>query len=112
MDFTLPLALAATGGASQQGGMGAMLVPMLLIFAIFYFLMVRPQQRKEKERQKTIDSLRAGTRVLFAGGIIGTIAEVKQNTFVIKVDDGVKLEVARGAVIRTLADDEAPATAE
>jgi preprotein translocase subunit YajC len=105
----LPLAQAA---APQQGGIGTMLVPMLLIFAIFYFLMVRPQQRKEKERQKTIEALRAGARVLFAGGLIGTITEVKQNTFVIEIDHGTKVEVVRGAVIRALKDDETPASAE
>ena len=105
----LPLAQAA---APQQGGIGTMLVPMLLIFAIFYFLMVRPQQRKEKERQKTIEALRAGVRVLFAGGLIGTITEVKQNTFVIEIDHGTKVEVVRGAIIRSLKDDETPASAE
>ncbi|MBR4611412.1 MAG: preprotein translocase subunit YajC [Kiritimatiellae bacterium] len=105
----LPLAQAA---APQQGGIGTMLVPMLLIFAIFYFLMVRPQQRKENERQKTIEALRAGARVLFASGLIGTITEVKQNTFVIEIDHGTKVEVVRGAVIRALKDDETPASAE
>ena len=85
-----------------------MMVPMLIIFAIFYFLMVRPQQRKEKERQKAIEALRAGTRVLFAGGLIGTISEVKQNTFIVEIDRGVKIEIARNAVIRPLAADETP----
>lgn len=111
MSTILPLAQAAAGAPSGQGGMGAMLVPMVIIFAIFYFLMVRPQQRKEKERQKTIESLRAGTRVLFAGGLIGTISEVKQNTFVIELEKG-SVEVARGAIIRALKDDETPAAAE
>lgn len=101
-----PLAQAAA--PAQQGGFGAMMVPMLIIFAIFYFLMVRPQQRKEKERQKTIETLRAGTRILFAGGLIGTISEVKQNTFVVEIDRGVKIEVVRNAVIRPLAADETP----
>ena len=85
-----------------------MMVPMLIIFAIFYFLMVRPQQRKEKERQKAIEALRAGTRVLVAGGLIGTISEVKQQTFVVEIDRGVKIEIARGAVQRPLAENETP----
>lgn len=108
----LPLPLAAAAGGPPQGGMGTMLVPMLIIFAIFYFLMIRPQQRKEKERQKTIEALRAGTRILFAGGLIGTISEVRQNTFIVEIDKGVKVEVARGAVQRPLAADETPAAVE
>lgn len=105
-----PLAQAA--GSAPQGGIGTMFVPMIIIFAIFYFLMVRPQQRKEKERQKAIDAMRAGARVLFAGGLIGTIVEVKQSTFVIEIDKDVKVEVARGAVQRALSADETPAAAE
>lgn len=105
-------AAEAAGPAGQpQGGMG-MLVTMLIIFAIFYFLMIRPQQRKEKERRKTIDALRAGQRILFAGGFIGRVAEVKQNTFVVEIAAGTKVEIARGAVSAVLGDDEAPAEPE
>ena len=82
---------------AQQGGMG-MLVPMLLIFAIFYFMMIRPQQRKEKERRKMIDELRAGAKVVFAGGFIGTIKEAKEKTFLIEIAPGVSVEVARASV--------------
>ena len=95
-----------------QGNPFGMLVTMGLIFAIFYFMLIRPQQRKEKERKKTIESLRAGQKVLFAGGLIGTIAEVREHTFVIEVAKGVSLEVARGAVTRLLQDGETPAVEE
>ena len=88
---------AAKPAAAQGGGMG-MLVPMLLIFAIFYFMMIRPQQRKEKERRKMIEELRAGARVVFAGGFIGTIREAKEKTFVIEIAPGVSVEVARSSV--------------
>ena len=83
--------------AAQGGGMG-MLVPMLLIFAIFYFMMIRPQQRKEKERRKMIEELRAGAKVVFAGGFIGTIKEAKEKTFAIEIANGVVVEVARASV--------------
>ena len=82
----------------QQGGLGGMLIPMLLLFGVFYFMMIRPQQRKEKERQKMISELRAGKRVVFAGGLIGTIAEAKEQTFIIEFCPGTKVEVARAAV--------------
>jgi preprotein translocase subunit YajC len=91
----------------QSGGMG-MLVPMLLIFAIFYFMMIRPQQRKEKERRKMIEELRAGARVLFSGGMIGKIVEAKEKTFKIEIAGDVVVEVARASV-QGLAAEEAPA---
>ena len=102
---------AAKPAAAQGGGMG-MLVPMLLIFAIFYFMMIRPQQRKEKERRKMIEELRAGARVVFAGGLIGTIREAKEKSFMIEIAPGVSVEVARSSVVG-LAEDPtqaAPAT--
>ena len=99
--------LAQAEAAAPQGNPYGMLITMALIFAIFYFMMVRPQQRKEKERRKTIETLRAGQRVIFAGGFIGTIAEVKQYTFIIETVSG-KIEIARGAVSRLLKDDETP----
>ena len=99
--------LAQAEAAAPQGNPYGMLITMALIFAIFYFMMVRPQQRKEKERRKTIETLRAGQRVIFAGGLIGTIAEVKQYTFIIETVSG-KIGIARGAVSRLLKDDETP----
>ena len=94
--------------APMAGGMGQFL-PLILIFAILYFIMIRPAQRKEKERKKEISELRAGTKVLFAGGLIGTIVEVKTSTFRVEVSDGVVLEIARGAVQRSLQANESPA---
>ena len=103
----LPVIAQAEAAAAPQNSPYGMLITMALIFAIFYFMMVRPQQRKEKERRKTIETLRAGQRVIFAGGLIGTIAEVKQYTFIIETVSG-KIEIARGAVTRLLKDDETP----
>ena len=68
-------AAAAAPAQPQQQSPFGMLVPMLLILAIFYFMMIRPQQRKEKERRKMIDELRAGAKIVFAGGLMGTIQE-------------------------------------
>jgi preprotein translocase subunit YajC len=94
---------SAAGGGLQMIGM------MVLVFAIFYFMMIRPQQRKEKERQKLIAELRAGQRVLFAGGLVGTVVESRPYTFMIEIANGVRIEVARGAVSRVLKDGEAAA---
>lgn len=91
------------------GGFGQML-PLILIFGILYFIMIRPAQRKEKERKKEINEMRAGTKVLFGGGIIGVITEVKDATFHVRVADDVVLEIARGAVQRIVTGNEIPTT--
>ena len=83
------------------------MMPVLLI-AIFYFMFLRPQQRKEKERRKMIDELRAGAKVIFSGGIIGTIQEASEKTFVIETASGATMEVLRSAV-QGLYGAEAPA---
>ena len=88
---------AAPAGAPQQSGFG-MMIPMLLILAIFYFMMIRPQQRKEKERQKMIEELRAGAKIIFAGGLIGVIQEATEKTFKVEIAPGVAVEVARSSV--------------
>lgn len=87
----------AAAAAPQQGGFG-MMIPMLLILAIFYFMMIRPQQRKEKERRKMIDELRAGAKIVFAGGLMGTIVEATEKTFKVEICAGTTVEIDRGCV--------------
>ena len=94
--------------ATQQGSTWTMPVMLLLMFGLFYVMMIRPQQRKEKERRKMIEELRAGAKVIFAGGFIGTIVEAKEKTFKIEIAGDVVVEVARAAV-QGLAAEEAPA---
>ena len=84
--------LANAGGSPWAGFM----MPLLLI-AIFYFMFIRPQQRKEKERRKMIDELRAGAKIIFAGGIIGTIVEATEKSFIVETTDG-RMEVLRTCV--------------
>jgi preprotein translocase subunit YajC len=102
-NLTMALAQAAPAGGNSLMGM---LIPMVLIFGIFYFMMIRPQQRKEKERQRMISELRAGQRVLFAGGLIGKVAECREHLFLITIANGVNVEVARGAISRVLQEGE------
>lgn len=97
---------AAAAQQQAGGGMLTTLFPFILLFGIFYFMLIRPQQRKEKERQKMISELRAGRRVSFAGGLMGTIVEAKEQTFMIEIAPGMVIEVIRGAVIAAI--DEAP----
>jgi len=88
--------------AQAGGGLGQMMMPMVLIFGIMYFMMIRPQQRKEKERRAMINSVKTGDRVIFSGGILGNVTNVKETMLVVKVADNVKVEILRAAVSRVL----------
>jgi preprotein translocase subunit YajC len=83
-----------------QGGLGALggLLPMLLIIGVFYILLIRPQQKRQRELQETISQLKAGDRVVTTGGIIGTITTVRDASFLIRSADKSILEIARSAV--------------
>jgi preprotein translocase subunit YajC len=101
------------GGAQGQGGNPlTMFVPMIIIFGIFYFMLIRPQQRKEKERKEMISNVKSGERVVFSGGIYGTVTNIKDKTLVIKIAENVKIEVARGAVNQVLGPGERTGTDE
>jgi len=98
----LMLAMAGGPGGKGQGSPAGMFVPLMILVAIFYFMVIRPQQRKEKQRKAMIAEIKSGQRIMFSGGILGTVTNAKENTLVVKVADGVKIEIARGAVSRVL----------
>ena len=100
---------AAPAAAPQQSGGMGMMIPMLLILAIFYFMMIRPQQRKEKERRRMIDELRAGAKIVFAGGLMGTIVEATDKTFRVEISPGTTIEIARGCVTAVIPSEGAEA---
>ncbi len=104
------LAMAPTpaGGQNPQSPV-FMFGWMAIMIALFYFMLIRPQRRREKERQALLSAVKSGDRVLFAGGIIGVVANVKEKTLVVKVGDKQKLEVIRGAVTQVLEKGELPA---
>ena len=100
-------------GGQGQGGSGMLMMGyMVIIFALFYFMMIRPQQKREKERRAMVDSIKAGDRVMFCGGMIGIVATVKDQMLVIKVSETTKVDIVRSAVIRVLGKDEVPASVE
>ncbi len=103
------LAMAAPSGegAQQQSPM-FMFGWLAIMIAIFYFILIRPQQRKEKERKALLEAVKTGDRVMFGGGILGTVTNVKDKILTIKIADKVKIEVARGAVTQVLDKGEAP----
>ena len=83
-----------------QSGLGglAQLLPIFLIIAVFYFLLIRPQQKRQRQLQDTIASLKIGDRVVTTGGIIGVITTVRETSFLIRSADKSILEIARTAV--------------
>ncbi len=74
------------------------LLPLIFLFVVFYFLLIRPQRKKQIEHQKMIESLKKNDEVVTVGGIHGTIINVKEKTFIIRVDDNVKIEVDKSSV--------------
>src|SRR5439155_13107415 len=80
------------------GGLGGAMLPMILIFCVFYLLLIRPQQKKQRQLQATIGELKAGDKVVTTGGIIGTITAVRDTSFLIRSADKSILEIARSAV--------------
>ena len=76
------------------------IVPLLMIFVIFYFLLIRPQQKKEKNRLSMLKSIKKNDEVVTAGGMHGIVLNVKDSTITLRIDDNVKVEVDKDAVSR------------
>ena len=91
---------AADGAAAPQGG-SMMWIMLILIFAVMWFLMIRPQRKQQKELQKFRDGIKKGDKVVTVGGIYGTVEQVDENgTVLIKVDGDVKLRVAKASLVK------------
>ena len=80
------------------GGIGSFFVPLIFIFIIMYFVMIRPQKKRQEQQQKLIAGLKTGDRVVTNAGIHGLIANVKESTVLVKVADNVKIEIDKSAV--------------
>ena len=88
-------------------------LPLILIFVVFYFLLIRPQQRKAKDHRTMLDALRRGDRVVTGGGIIGTVARVDNPEEVtVDIADGVRVRVLRGTITSVLAKPDPAAARE
>lgn len=91
------LAMAPPSGQSGESGLMSFL-PMILIFVAFYFLLIAPQRKKQKQHEKMIQSLEKGAKVKTVGGMFGTITGVKDDCFVIRIAENVKVEISKEAV--------------
>jgi preprotein translocase subunit YajC len=101
--FALALAQTAPTGGAPQGGnplgacgaQGSMFLPMIMIFVVFYFMLIRPQQKKQNELQSWLKSLKKGDEVVTTGGLIGKISGLTENTVTLEVQEKVRLKVMR-----------------
>ena len=92
------LQAAGTGGA-QQGSPWTSLLPFVLIIVVFWFFLIRPQNKKAKEQQKFRDNLQKGDKIVTIGGIHGKVEEVKEHTVLVSVDHNTKIEFEKSAII-------------
>jgi preprotein translocase subunit YajC len=100
LNFTPNNPIFAMMPASPEGGANpfSMLLPIVGMLAIFYFLLIRPQQKRQKEMQKMIEALRKGDKVVTASGIVGTVAGLRDDMIVLQIADNVKIEMLKSAV--------------
>jgi preprotein translocase subunit YajC len=107
------LAQAANGAAGQGGGMAGLMqfAPLVLIFIVFYFLMIRPQQKRQKEHQATVRAAKRGDRIVTSGGILGVISKANEadNDVEVEIAQGVKVRVVRSAISEVLNRNPEPA---
>jgi preprotein translocase subunit YajC len=100
-------AYAQTGGAEGGSGMLIQLLPLVLIFVVFYFLIIRPQQKKVKDHKAMVEALRRGDRVVTTGGIIGTVTKVTgDRELALEIADGVRVRVLRSMIAEVMAKTE------
>jgi len=98
MSFFISDALAQDAAAATAGGSFMALLPLVLFAIVFYFLLIRPQAKRQKEHQKMVDALARGDEIVTLGGIAGRISEVGDNFIQVEVAEGVQIKVRRHAV--------------
>jgi preprotein translocase subunit YajC len=85
-------------------------LPFAAVIAIFYFMVIRPQNKKQKETQNMLNSLRKGDKIITAGGAHGVISSVKEGSVIVKVDDNCKIEFSRSSISSVIRDEKAAET--
>lgn len=101
--INIAYAMGQSGSGTGQGAGGfASLIPIVLMFVIFYFLLIRPQQKKAKDHQKLISQLKKGDRIVTSGGLHGRITGVSDTTMTVEIADRVRVKIARGNISQVL----------
>ncbi len=91
-------AMGQAGGQGGQAGGIAGFLPIILLFVIFYFLLIRPQQKKAKDHREMISNLKKGVRIITSGGIYGTIISLDETSIGLEIAEKVKIKITRGNV--------------
>ena len=81
-----------------QGGLVSMLLPLGVFIVIFYFLIIRPQKKRQRKHEDMLASIRNGDMIVTAGGFYGTVRDVKDDSFIVEIADGVKARVLKGSI--------------
>ena len=92
---------AATGSPDMLGSIGSML-PLILMFVVLYFVMIRPQMKRQKEHKAMIDALAKGDEVVIGGGVLGKVAKMGETYLGVEVANGVEIQVQRSSVVQVL----------
>ena len=96
-DLVYAMGTGGAGGSGGGGGLGAFL-PLIIIFAIFYFLLIRPQQRKAKQHKQVLSSLKKGDKVVSSGGLHGVITGLSDDVVTMEISPKVRVKVTRGSI--------------
>ncbi len=105
----LPINLLAMASPGGGGGSGGSMMTMLMfgsIFAIFYFMIIRPQKKQADTRKSMIEALKRGDKVVTSGGLFGTVKDVKADRVIVTIAEGVKVEVAKTAINGVITESE------
>jgi preprotein translocase subunit YajC len=102
--FAMAQGGGAAGPAAGLEGMKSF-IPLILMFVIFYFLLIRPQQKKQKEHKALLSNLKRGDDIITAGGILGRITNVAEKFITIEVADKVRIKIARGQIMTVIKED-------
>lgn len=108
------IAMAPPAGADGQAAQSPLFMFgwIAIMIALFYFMMIRPQQKRAKERQALLNSVKSGDKVVFSGGMLGVVTNVKDKSVMVKIADNVKVEVLRGAISQVVAKGDEPEVPE
>jgi preprotein translocase subunit YajC len=96
-DIAYAMGPSPQGGGQGLGALGS-LIPLVIIFVIFYFLLIKPQQKRAKEHRKMIENLKKGDKIITSGGLYGVVEAVSSNSITVKVAENVKVKLGKSYV--------------
>ena len=101
--MNINLAYAQTAGAGGGQGLLVQLLPLILIFVVFYFLLIRPQQKRVKQHKEMVNSLKVGSLVVTSGGIVGKVVKLNDDIFItVNISDNVDVKIKRDTIVELL----------